>query len=584
MKERHGPFYLYIFYVLLVIEAITILYIAVQKHNNGSFQLESLYNMNDNWTFYADNGNVQSLTLPAILDAGEDNSITISHTIPDDLYRVTNIGMLTTHQDLVAYIDGRMVYSRIAPLDEEQFFNVPSGSVWDLIPLLPDSEGKTLTLVISSEQPNYAGRVNEVHVGTKASILLHTIDTFGMGFILSIVIFLMGTFLIFLYVFIRRLLHVDKSLFYLGWFSVISGIWLMMESNLSQLFIANAYVTSTISYLALMTFPIPILLYTNLLEGYHFKKLNTGLIYSLLGSTLIIIFLLFFNIFDFNETLPELRVLLFFILGIALITLWLELMKYKNKEVQIFTIAASILFIFSIIELYMYQMQTEHITGNYFRTGFYFFLILLAVDGIKKIVNYVKLSERISHYRKIAYRDPLTNCRNRVAYEMDLENIDTTKTVTIFMADMNNMKEINDSYGHQIGDEVVILCSHCLLKSFGHAVYRIGGDEFLCIEYNLTQEKIDTLLDAFYLECEETNAANPYKFILSIGYATFDPSIDFTIHNTVKRADDMMYAVKEQMKQAAKARKTAVRKTPATSIIKKIQEKNQNEHDSSKDL
>ncbi|MBP1755715.1 MAG: diguanylate cyclase [Firmicutes bacterium] len=583
MKDKHSPFYISIFYGLLVLEVFCIMFISMQEHNNDSLQIESLFSMNDNWTFYADNGNIQSLTLPAIMNAGDDNSITISHKIPDNFDHVTNIGLLTTYQSIIAYIDGRMVYSRVTPTDKDQFFNVCPGSVWDLIPLISESKGKTLTLVISSEYPYYAGRVNEVHAGTKASILLHVIDTFGMGFIMSVIIFLMGIFLIFLYVLIRRLLHVDKSLFYLGWFSILSGIWLMMESNLSQLFLTNAYVTSTIGYLSLMTFPIPILLYTNLFEGYHFKKLNTWLIYSLLVSTVIIIFLQFFNILDFNETLPELRVLLFFILGIALITLWLELIKYKNKEVQIFTIAASILFVFSILELSMYQQQTEHITGNYFRTGFYLFLILLAVDGIKKIVNYVKLSERVSHYRKLAYRDPLTNCRNRVAYEMDLENIDTTKTVTIFMADMNNMKEINDTYGHQIGDEVVILCSHCLLKNFGHAVYRIGGDEFLCIEYNLTQEKIDALLEAFYLECEETNASNPYKFILSIGYATFDSSIDFTIHNTVKRADDMMYAVKEQMKQATEARKSAVKKTPATGIIKKIQEKNRNDNDSFKD-
>jgi diguanylate cyclase (GGDEF)-like protein len=211
--------------------------------------------------------------------------------------------------------------------------------------------------------------------------------------------------------------------------------------------------------------------------------------------------------------------------------------------------AASALFIFSIIELFMSQFRSEQVTGRYFRFGLYLFLLILGWDGIKKIVDYIKLSERAVHYRQLAYRDPLTNCRNRVAYEIDIEKIDTERIVTIFMADMNNMKEINDTYGHQIGDEAIILCSQCLIKIFGRSVYRIGGDEYLCIEYNLTQENIDNMLTAFYEECDKTNEDIDYKIKLSIGYASYDPNYDMTIHDTIKRADNMMYEVKELMKK-----------------------------------
>jgi diguanylate cyclase (GGDEF)-like protein len=421
-----------------------------------------------------------------------------------------------------------------------------------MIPLMPNSENKTLTLVISSEYNDYAGRINEIHAGTKASILLHTIETFGSGFILSLIIFLIGAFLIYMYVFIKKLLRDDKSIYYLGWFTIMSGLWLMMESNLSQLFLNDAYVISTLSYLSLMTFPIPILLYVNLLEGYHYKRLNTGLIYTLLCSDIILILLQFLNIRDFNETLTELRFLLYLILSIALMTLWLELVRYKNKELKVFTIASSVLFIFSMIELFRYQQQSELITGLYFRFGFYIFIFILAWDGIKKLIDFVKLSERAAHYRQLAYRDPLSNCRNRIAYEMDIDQVDTTKSVTIFMADMNNMKEINDTYGHQIGDEVIILCSQCLIKVFGRSVYRIGGDEYLSIQYKLEPEDIERFIQAFHEECDKTNEDIPYKFVLSIGHATFNPSIDRTIHDTVKRADSKMYEVKEQMREQKK--------------------------------
>ncbi len=573
MKKPRGPIYQYMFYALMVFEAIFILLIVLQKNVNSAFQHEILYSMNDNWTLQMDNGDVQSLTIPAVLDAGKDHSITISHILPDNSQYITSVGILTTHQNIAAYIDGRPIYSRIAPIDQYHFFNIPPGSVWDIIPLAPDSNGKTLTLVLSSKYPNYAGRVNEVHVGTKASILLHTIDSFVFGFFLSALIFVMGSFLIFLYYITKKLLKVDKSVYYLGLFFVISGIWLLMESNLIQLFLLNSYITSTISYLSLMTFPLPILLYVKHLEGYHYKLLNSRLIYSLLFTDFLIFLLQFLNIRDFCETLPELRILLFIILGVALITLWLEFIMFKNKKVKVFMVAASTLFTFSVIELFMYQMQSEKANGGFFRIGLYLFLFILGWDGIKTIVDYIKLSQRATHYRQLAYRDPLTNCRNRIAYEKDIEDIDTSKNVTVFMADMNNMKEINDTYGHQIGDEVVILSSHCLLKSFGHSVYRIGGDEFVCIGYNLTQTEINYLLEAFNRECDMVNDTIPYKFCLSIGYATYDSIQDRTIHDTIKRADDMMYKVKEALKKSTVLPDSSTKKTTPSKRLKKKQER-----------
>lgn len=548
MKNHHGPIYQYIFYFLLAIEVICIISVTLQGHVNINIVNEALYNMNDGWLLHADNGNIRSITLPTITDPGEDNKVIISNKIPDTGEHVSSIGILTTHQSIIVSIDEQVVYSRMVHPRQKPYFNVPLGSVWDIIPLKPDVLGKTITIELFSDYPDYAGRINEIHIGTKASILLHTIDHFGMGFLLSFIICIMGTFLIFLYVFIKKLFRADKSLYYLGWFSLLSGIWLLTASNLTQIFMNNVYLISTVSYLALMTFPVPILLHINLFAGYHYKKLNTWFIYFLLSSDLLIIFLQFTNIHDFHETLPVTYTLLLLILGTVMITLWLDLIKHKNSEVKVFTVAASTLFTFSIIEVFMSQYQSEQVTGGFFRFGFYVFLFILAWDGIKKIVNYIKLSERAVHYRQLAYRDPLTNCRNRIAYEIDIEKIDTERNVTIFMADMNNMKEINDTFGHQIGDEAIILCSQCLIKIFGRSVYRIGGDEYLCIEYNLTQEDINNKLSAFYEECRKTNEDIEYKIILSVGYASYDPSFDMTIYDTIKRADNMMYEVKDMMK------------------------------------
>lgn len=548
MTKQHSQVYQYIFLFLLIIEVICILIVAFPRNMSYRTVDETIYSMNESWLFYEDNGNIHSITLPAVTDAGEDNKVIISNRIPSFDPPVTSMGILTTHQSILVSIDEKVIYSRLVQSSEKHLFTVPIGSVWDIIPLTPDSQGKVIKIELLSDYPDYAGRINEIHIGTKASILLHTIDRFSIGFILSLIICIMGSFLIYLYLFIKKIFRADKSLYYLGWFSLISGIWLLTESNLPQMFIQNSYLISTINYLALMTFPLPILLHINLLEDYHYKKLNSCFIYLLLYCDLLIIFLQVMNLRDFHETLSLLYTLLLLILITVLITLWLDLIKYKNKEVKVFTVAASTLFLSSFIEMFMSQFQSEKNTGVYFRNGFYIFLFILAWDGIKKIVHYIKLSERAVHYRQLAYRDPLTKCRNRIAYETDIEKIDIERNVTIFMADMNNMKEINDTYGHPIGDEAIILCSQCLIKIFGSNVYRIGGDEYLCIDYKLTPEDIASRLTAFHEECLKINKDNEYKIILSIGYASYDPVTDMTIHDTIKRADRKMYEIKQKMK------------------------------------
>jgi diguanylate cyclase (GGDEF)-like protein len=428
-------------------------------------------------------------------------------------------------------------------------FNIPKGKTWDLIELPPEAAGKTVVLMFTSKYADFAGKINEVHVGTRSSILLHNIVTFGVGFVLSILIFIAGFSLLMIYYFLKKLLNTNKSILYLGWFSILSSIWMIMESNLTQIFLSNVYVISSLTYLSLMTFPIPILFYIASIENFHSRKTILSLIYFFTGNAFILILLQAFNIVDFHESLFLLHIEIIVVLSIAFVTLCLELFRHKNTQIKVFTISSGILYGFGIIELFSFNFQTERNTGEYFQIGYLIFLILLFWGSLKKIVAVIKLSETAKIYKMLATRDPLTNCRSRVAYEKDLARVDLNRNIVIFLADVNNTKQVNDTYGHHAGDEVIILCSQCLLKAFGRRVYRIGGDEFVCIEYDLTRENIEAMLNTFLIECKKANEDIPYSFDVSVGYAFYDCSKDKTIHDTVARADKDMYERKSKMKE-----------------------------------
>jgi diguanylate cyclase (GGDEF)-like protein len=546
MNERFEKFSHVLFFTLLLLELIIIVFLGFRKHTNISLFNESEYPMNSGWVYTDDSGSAYQVTLPAKLDAGPDNSVTISRILPSNLDFMMNLSMLTSHQNIEVYLDSKLIYFRYNE-PSDHLFDIPTYSVWDLVRLPIHSEGKLLSIVIFSHYDDYAGVINEVHAGTTAALLVRSLQTSGLGLVLAIITFLMGVIMIFTYLYLKRLVSISRAILYLGLFTILCSTWLIMESNLMQIFITNEYVISALTYLTLMTFPIPIIIYISYLTNYHYRTVITCMTYIFIISAFILIILQLFNIMDFHESSFLVRSELFVLLGCVIITLLLEQIQYNNKEIRIFTVASVILFLFGILELLTYRIRSSNI-GVAFQIGFILFIIILSWDAMRKAAEIIKMSESAKHYKFLATKDLLTSCRNRVSYARDMDRVSLERNITMFIADMDNMKEINDNFGHHTGDEVIVLCSHCLINVFGRRVYRIGGDEFVSIQYDLDQEHIDTLLKQFVAECAKTNEDIPYKFSMSVGYAVFDKDIDKTIYDTVKRADKDMYEKKNRKK------------------------------------
>lgn len=537
-----------LFYILLIVEISIIVLVGYFPHNNVSFKNEPYYFLNEHWTYIDERGKTYFIDLPAKLGAVADKTVVISRFLPTNIKHLTTLSILTSHQGIEAYIDDELIYTKINNTPKK-FFDVPSGSIWHMIQLPQGCEGKKITLKLVAEYEDYSGKIDEVHVGTKAALLIHSIETSGISFFLSLITLFMGIVIVMIYLFLKRSIAINRSFLFLGWFSILASLWMIMESNLTQIFIKNEYVISSLTYLSLMIFPIPFLLYITLIENIHYKKIFYLLNYCFLGSTYSFIFLQIFNIMDFHESMFIVRAEILLLFSSVIIILCLELFYYKNREIKTFTFSAGLLFGFFILELMNYNSITQKNTGIFFQFGFLIFVVILLWSNLKKAVEVIKLSESALHYKRLATCDQLTNCRSRVSYVKDMECISLDRNITFFVADINNMKQVNDTYGHHAGDEIIILCSQCLLKVFGKSVYRIGGDEFVCIEYDLNKVSTEAMLNEFLVECKKVNEDSPYYFDVSIGYAVFDKDKDKTIYDTVNRADRDMYDRKNMMKK-----------------------------------
>ena len=164
---------------------------------------------------------------------------------------------------------------------------------------------------------------------------------------------------------------------------------------------------------------------------------------------------------------------------------------------------------------------------------------------------------------ELANRDGLTGVRNKISYDAETKKIDNaikegiSLRLGIVMVDLNNLKTINDDYGHSSGDNAIIKLCNIICAIFAHSpVYRVGGDEFVVILRNVDFERSDKLIGFFNEKIEELRVDEyltpAERITAAIGYAVFDPTKDKCVEDVFIRADHAMYTRKRQMKEEGK--------------------------------
>lgn len=170
-------------------------------------------------------------------------------------------------------------------------------------------------------------------------------------------------------------------------------------------------------------------------------------------------------------------------------------------------------------------------------------------------VTIKSLKKYISGMQYKAYSDPLTHVKNKAAYDEAKERLkrqmdEGEAEYGLLMLDVNNLKKINDLYGHDRGDDYLVLCCQLICKAFKHSpVYRIGGDEFVVLLENQEYEKREELIGEFDRMAEESfNKQNLWQQVsVAKGLGCCQPS-DVSPDEVMKRADLAMYEDKKRMK------------------------------------
>ena len=132
-------------------------------------------------------------------------------------------------------------------------------------------------------------------------------------------------------------------------------------------------------------------------------------------------------------------------------------------------------------------------------------------------------------------------------------NYDHFTEFGIVMIDLNNLKVINDSFGHEKGNIAIRMICSLVCRKFAHSpVFRVGGDEFVVILENDDYNKPEVLVKELRREIEAISSKEslePWERIsAAIGWTIYDPKKDKNVESVLKRADALMYENKKEMK------------------------------------
>ena len=169
------------------------------------------------------------------------------------------------------------------------------------------------------------------------------------------------------------------------------------------------------------------------------------------------------------------------------------------------------------------------------------------------------LSGYIEDLNSLAYKDALTGVRNRSAFDIALDGIesrikdsDTKVEFAVAVFDCDDLKHINDEYGHDKGNIYLKKASELIVKTFKNSnVYRLGGDEFTVILEDEDYQNREKLEKQFRKECEEISkkAKNEWdKVSVSVGVASYNPKKNKNVREVSIRADQLMYENKRERK------------------------------------
>lgn len=463
------------------------------------------------------------------------------------------------------YLDDECIYYIS---DNGYYNNLSSFSSYCYLNFTESDIGKSLRLEIFKTPVSTGYCIDNFAFGDPGNILyaVHANDT---SVIVTSFIILAAAFLfIIMGIISRKTYEHNRGLIFLGLFSLFISGWFLSDTLWVYNLISDIAVVE-ISSVLFLSVAIPCLM-MYLYDYFNFYHKNFYRLLTIIGFALFVILLVFelTNIIDYGYTI---HVIHLYILVSGITTL-VEMISYLSKingnkgESRVFNIGVTFFVFFSLFDIGRFYQGNEGDSSLMTRFGIFILIVTVVAVICTDVVALLNIAIEARKIGKIAYTDANTGLGNPAAFKEKFHQLDSSKSnynyIGIIQFDVNNLKIINDSLGHEAGDLLIKTAAEMIEKSFGAigSCYRVGGDEFVAITtYNHAPLVCEDAINKFESMISQFNNNPDKPFTLRVAYGVAyyqNNSHQFqSLKEVHKLADERMYNHKRELK--ARYAKTA---------------------------
>ncbi|MCR4902384.1 MAG: GGDEF domain-containing protein [Butyrivibrio sp.] len=468
------------------------------------------------------------------------NIDSISKRLPEKIHYNDCLCFASLNSFFDVYIDEELVYSYIQP---ENYTGNGYGTAYHSINLSPDQAQKTIKFeVYSAFSSGTGGRLRMISIGNSRNYFARLARGQILPFIISTSIVIIGIILlIFCFITTTKLIHKVNTLA-LALAAIVIGTLLALDTGFLRLTTDSIIFSRNLYYICMHLDIIFLFLFLYSIT----KERNKIYLIFTCSSTIMYFLYVLISRFIFNIDMASKRSLHLYFAYLFLNIININIMlikdrKYRNikkieRDMGLFYIGNYSLVISFLIDSVIYLSGIRKVSGyvTFSRVGFYAFFLCMAAEVARLWAH------EYNSLWKYGYVDELTVLGNRRALiKFEKKNKDIYP-FGYAMCDINSLKNINDTYGHDKGDELIKGVAQKLSEVFGHHnVFRVGGDEFIIYSFNTT-------IDEFNVKIEKAKSLLSEKEMSASigGVYVNDSSCD--IDQYKKSAEEIMYDEKSK--------------------------------------
>ncbi len=456
--------------------------------------------------------------------------------LPSDLSGEDHLFFNIAHHSIEVYLDGECVYSLALSEDNRLAGNV--GSNWCNVHIGHSGAGREITVVLTPLFEAAIGKSPEFLMGAPYAVVIDVIVGELPLLILSFLCILIGIFVAATFLYFRFIEKTDsKGILYLGFFSISIGLWKLNDLRcMSLLMPEHSVVFGYISVGTLFLTSICLLPYFSMLFVKDRRKPMIVLSCAGYLVCLAVLAMQVFGISEIRQNLVYSHVMLIVALVSVPVAALINRIVYKTSGLKkkwklLFLIFAGI-----TVDLVFYYLNNKNALLSFSIMGLIVYTLIIFMMSVQDTT------------RK-AYTDTYTGLVNRTRWtEIMNMDIPASKPYAVMMIDMNGLKRVNDTLGHDAGDEMIFRLSQILRKALPSSavICRWGGDEFAVLMTDTTRAHTEEQIGKLFSECENYNVEHPELPIhFAVGAVLSSEHPDASRNELFRLADDDMYRNKK---------------------------------------